>query len=92
VVSVKYVVGVFVVEIALDLSGKRVNNFLYAVQGVGGVFVAVFLAAYLAGLPTTNVLHNQPMVRGTLVIVGIAFLVLILVAIALAVYRRRSNP
>jgi len=43
-------------------------------------------------LPTTNVLHNQPMVRGTLVIVGIAFLVLILVAIVLAVYRRRSNP
>ena len=78
-------------EIALDLSGKRVNNFLYVIQGVGGVFVAVFLAAYLAGLPTTNVLHNQPVVRGTLIIVGIAFLVLILAATVIVAYSRRSN-
>lgn len=78
-------------EIALGLSGKRVNNFLYAIQGVGGVFVAVFLAAYLAGLPTTNVLHNQPAFRGTLAIVGVVFLVLILAGVIMAAYSSRRN-
>lgn len=79
------------VEIALGLSGKRFNNFLYAIQGVGGVFVAVFLAAYLAGLPTTNVLHNQPVVRDTLGVVGAIFLVLILAGVILAAYSRRRD-
>ncbi len=77
-------------EIVLTLRGKRFNTFLYAVQGVGGVFVAVFLAAYLAGLPTTTVFHSQPAVRFTLVVVGALFLVLILVAVILAVYRKPS--
>jgi hypothetical protein len=80
------------VEIALNLSGKHFNNFLYVVQGVGGVFVAVFLVAYLAGLPTTNVLHNQPVVRNSLTIVGVFFLVLILASIISVAYRRRSSP
>jgi hypothetical protein len=79
------------VEIALGLSGKRVNIFLYVVQGIGGVFIAIFLAAYLAGLPTTNVLHNQPLVRSALVVVGIMFLVLILANIIVAAYWRRSK-
>ena len=78
-------------EITLGLSGKRVNNFLYIVQGVGGFFVAIFLGAYLAGLPTTNVLHSQPVVRDALLVVGVVFLVLILASIIMAAYYRHSN-
>jgi hypothetical protein len=52
---------------------------------VGGVFVSIFLAAYLAGLPTTNVLHSEPIFRIPLAILGSVLLVLIFIAIIFAV-------
>lgn len=73
-------------EKTLDLTETRVHKFLFAVQGVGIVFAAVFLAAYLGGLPSTNVLHSEPIFRLSLTVLGVALLVLILAAIILAVY------
>jgi hypothetical protein len=58
-------------------SERQTNGLLYAAQGVGAVFVAVFLAAYLGGLPTTNVLHSEPVFRWLLTIFGGLFLILI---------------
>jgi hypothetical protein len=78
-------------EIALELTEKRLHNFLFAVQGIGVVFAAVFLAAYLGGLPSTNVLHNEPAFRIPLAIVGIALLILVLATVILSVYSRRTR-
>jgi ABC-type antimicrobial peptide transport system permease subunit len=58
------------------------------VQGVGGVFVAVFLVAYLGGLPTTNVLHSEPVFRWLLLIFGALFLILIFVVAVVSVLSR----
>jgi hypothetical protein len=74
----------------LELSDKRLEKYLYLVEGVGAVFVAFFLVAYLGGLPTTNVLHSLPVFRLPLTVFGAALLVLILVGVVLAVLRRRS--
>ncbi len=71
------------------MADKRVNNFLFVVEGVGIVFVAVFLAAYLGGLPTTTVLHIEPAFRTTLAVVGVVFLILILAAVMLAALQKR---
>jgi hypothetical protein len=79
------------VEIDLGLSGKRVNALLYGVEGIGGIFVAIFLAAYLAGLPTTNVLHSEPTVRMALLVVGVVFLASILITIVVAAYRKSTT-
>ena len=75
----------------MGLSEKRVNTFLFAFQGVGIIFVSLFLAAYLAGLPTTNVLHSEPALRIPLAVIGSVFLVLALVTVILFVVSRKRR-
>jgi hypothetical protein len=65
---------------------------LFAVEGVGAIFVGIFLAAYLGGLfvvPQTTVFHSDPTVKLTLTILGVVLLVLVLVGVVLAVARRK---
>jgi hypothetical protein len=59
---------------------SKVTKFLYAAEGVGAVFVGLFLAAYLSGLPSTAVLHSEPFFRIPLAVFGGAFLVLVFAA------------
>jgi hypothetical protein len=75
----------------LGLSDKQTRTFLFAVQGVSAVFVGLFLAAYLAGLPTTAVYHSDPTVRLMLTISGIAMLALIFASIALASINKHTK-
>jgi len=63
---------------------------LFAVQGIGAVFVGIFLAAYLGGLPTTAVLHSEPAFRIPLYILGVTLLVLVLSALVLAVLSKKD--
>jgi hypothetical protein len=74
----------------LRLNGKRRSNFLFATQGVGAIFVGIFLVAYLGGLPSTNVLHNEAAFRISLAVFGIVLLVLILASVILAVYSKKK--
>jgi hypothetical protein len=77
----------------LKLNDKRITNFLLAVQGVGAVFVGIFLAAYLGGLimtPSTTVLHSEPAFRIPLTIFGIVLLVLVLATVVLAIYSKKD--
>ncbi len=70
---------------------KRLTQFLFATQGVGAVFVSIFLAAYLAGLPSTDVLHSEPAFRIPLIIFGTALLVLILATVIIAAAIRKET-
>ncbi|MGD0406990.1 MAG: hypothetical protein ABSB10_10125 [Candidatus Bathyarchaeia archaeon] len=77
----------------MKLNDKRITNFLLAVQGVGAVFVGIFLAAYLGGLimtPSTTVLHSEPAFRIPLTIFGIVLLVLVLATVVLAIYSKKD--
>jgi hypothetical protein len=74
----------------LRLSEEQTAKFLFAVQGVGAVFVGIFLAAYLGGLPTTAVLHSEPAFRIPLYIFGVVLLVLVLSALVLAVLSKKD--
>jgi hypothetical protein len=76
-------------EITLGLSDKQTRTFLFAVQGVSAVFVGLFLAAYLAGLPTTAVYHSDPTVRLMLTIFGIIVLALMFASIVVAALNKR---
>lgn len=75
----------------MRLTDKRISNFLFATQGVGIVFVGIFLAAYFGGLPTTNVLHSEPAFRIPLAVLGGVFLVLALATVVLAVFSRKQQ-
>ena len=68
----------------MRLSEKQINSFLFAAEGIGAAFVGIFLAAYLAGLPTTVVYHSEPAFRIPLIILGGALLMMVLLAFVLA--------
>jgi Na+-transporting methylmalonyl-CoA/oxaloacetate decarboxylase gamma subunit len=75
----------------MTLASNKINTLLFSVEGVGIVFVVLFLAAYLGGLPTTNVLQDQPAFRIPLTILGVVLLVLILATVVLAVFSKKSQ-
>jgi hypothetical protein len=75
----------------MTLAKKKLNTILLSLEGVGTVFVGIFLAAYLGGLPTTTVLHNEPAFRIPLIIFGAALLMLILATVVLAFLQRKNN-
>jgi hypothetical protein len=75
----------------MTLASNKINTLLFSVEGVGIVFVVLFLAAYLGGLPTTNVLQDQPAFRIPLTILGVVLLVLILATVVLAGFSKKSQ-
>jgi len=75
----------------LRLSDKGIFTFLFIVQGAGAVFVGIFLAAYLGGLPSTAVLHSEPVFRVPLFIFGGVLLVLVLAGFVLAFLSKESG-
>jgi hypothetical protein len=74
----------------MQITEKKVNKLLLATQGVGAVFVGIFLAAYLGGLPSTNVLHSEPAFRIPLMVFGAVLLVLVFVVVILAAYLKKE--
>lgn len=74
----------------MRLSDKQITTFLFAAQGVGAVLVGIFLAAYLAGLPSTTVFHSEPAFRIPLTIFGAVLLVIVLSASVLAVLSKKN--
>ena len=71
-----------------SLKNQRITGFLLAAEGIGVVFVAVFLAAYLFALPSDGVLHAEPFFNLLLKIFGGAFIVAILIGLIL--FSRKS--
>jgi hypothetical protein len=67
----------------MQITEKKVYKLLLATQGVGAVFVGIFLAAYLGGLPSTDVLHSEPAFRIPLIIFGAILLILVLSTVIL---------
>jgi hypothetical protein len=74
----------------MELSDNQIRMFVFATQGVGAVFVGIFLAAYLGGLPSTAVLHSEPVFRIPLFIFGAVLLVLVFSAIILSVLSKKE--
>jgi len=75
----------------LQLNNKLITNFLLALEGVGAVFVAIFLAAYLGGLPSNRVLDYEPAFKIPLTVFGIVLLVLILATVVLTVASKKKK-
>lgn len=75
----------------MEFNEKQISKFLFATQGVGAVFVVIFSAAYLAGLPSTDVLHSEPAFRIPLIIFGSLLLVLVLATVVLAAFSKKDK-
>ena len=77
------------------MNDNKLTKFLFVIEGVGAVFVAVFLAAYLGGLfytPQTTVLHSEIAFKIPLLIFGAVLLILILVSVILAAVTKANKP
>ena len=55
----------------LGLNDGQISKFLFVFEGIGVVFLGIFLIAYLAGLPTDAVYHSDPSLRLLLSVFGI---------------------
>jgi hypothetical protein len=77
----------------LEQNNKTTRSLLFALQGVGVVFVGIFLAAYLGGMfmtPSTTVLHSEPAFKIPLIIFGAVLLLLALAVVILAASTRKK--
>jgi hypothetical protein len=74
----------------MELSEKQIRTLSFVTQGVGAIFVGIFLAAYLGGLPSTVVLHSEPVFRIPLFIFGSVFLILILASVVLSLFSKKE--
>jgi hypothetical protein len=79
------VAAALVVFCARWIAQRKQQPLLLSLEAVGGLFVALFLIAYLAGMPTTTVYHSDPIIRVPLDILGVALLILVLTNIVSAV-------
>ena len=76
------------------MNDNRLTKLLFAIEGIGAVFVVIFLAAYLGGLfviPQTTVFHSELAFRIPLAIFGAALLVLVLASVSLAIYLKGKH-
>ena len=76
-----------------NANAKITRTLLFVLQGVGAIFVGVFLTAYLGGMfmnPSTTVLHGESAFRFPLMIFGVALLVLTLVIVLVAAITRKK--
>lgn len=65
-------------------TNKKVTALLIAVEGVGAVFMTLFVSVYVAGitqLPQYVVYHSEPTVRLTMSVIGVILLALVIVAL-----------
>lgn len=74
----------------MRLGDKKLTAFLLTLEGTGAIFAGIFLAAYLGGLPSTNVLHSEPTFRILLAIFGAMLLVLVFSALILAALMKKD--
>jgi len=75
----------------MTLADKKLTSILFSLEGVGAVFVVIFLAAYLGGLPTTTVLDNEAAFRIPLSILGAVLLALILATAVIAAHQSSAK-
>jgi hypothetical protein len=84
-------VGVPLLLSQRDLKEVATKRFFYIFEGLGAIFVAIFLAAYLVGIPTTTVYHSEAAIRYTLFVIGAILLELIISASAIAALAKSKD-
>ena len=65
----------------------KISKFLFVFEGIGVVFLGLFLVAYLAGLPTDVVYHSDPSLRLLLSVLGIVLLLFVAIGFAFSRFK-----
>ncbi len=72
---------------------KSFRTLLYATEGVGAIFMGLFVGVYVAGitqLPDYVVYHSEPTVRLVMSIVGVVLIALVIVAFIIGLVKKKG--
>ena len=83
----------------MKITEKQTNIFLFAAQGIGAIFVGIFLTAYFGGLleayiadlPLTHTLNSDPAFVVSQSIIGAILIAFVLVALVLAAIAKQKD-
>ncbi len=78
----------------MQLTNRQLSGLLYAVEGVGAIFVGLFISVYVAGLsqlPRDVVYHSYPAIRVPMSIIGTILIALILGALAIGLLIKQKS-
>jgi len=75
----------------LKLSDKQTKTFLFAAQGVGAIFGAIFLAAYFGGLPSAATLNSEPAFIFSQSVLGAILITFVLLALVFAAIIKQKD-
>ena len=73
------------------MNDKQISKLLLAFEGIGAIFLGVFLLAYLIGTPSYVVYHSEPTFRMILSIFDGLFIILILIAFLASVLNKKKD-
>jgi cytochrome c biogenesis protein CcdA len=72
------------------LNDKQISKLLLAFEGIGAIFLGVFLLAYLMGVPSYVVYHSEPTFRMILSVFGGLLIILILIAFIASTLKKKK--
>ena len=72
------------------MDDDQISKFLFAVEGIGAIFVGAFLSAYLMGLPTYVVYHSDPNLRMILSFFGGLLIILVLIGLLVSFLNKKK--
>ena len=72
------------------MDDNQISKFLFAIEGIGAIFVGAFLSAYLMGLPTYVVYHSDPNLRSILSLFGAVLIVLVITSLVVSFLMRKK--
>jgi len=83
----------------LKITEKQTNIFLFAAQGVGAIFVGIFLTAYFGGLleayiadlPLTNTFNSDPTFVVSQSVIGAILIAFVVVALVLTTIVKQKD-
>ena len=74
------------------MNEKQISKLLFAFEGIGAIFLGVFLVAYLMGIPSYVVYHSDSTFRMILSILGGGLLIiLILIALIASALNKKKD-
>jgi ABC-type transport system involved in multi-copper enzyme maturation permease subunit len=73
------------------LNDSQISKLLFALEGIGAIFLGAFLIAYLMGLPTYTVYHSDPTLRMLLSFLGALLLILVLIALLISALNTKKD-
>ena len=73
------------------MNESEISKFVFALEGIGAIFLGTFLVVYLMGLPTDAVYHSDPTLRIILSVFGGILLILVIFSLLISTLDKKKS-